>query len=226
MNSTELRRPLLFAALGIAVLIALIELGLGWRSELLGGTSPARPGHGIAYLICIDALLLYSLSLMTVSIFLPREFTGRLQGVIGIVASLLGLLLFVLMFMFALQLLILMVSLLLAPLFGTIAYFALFAEFNRSGAAATLGLLLLLKLGAAGALVLAHPRFIENKSLVVLLALSLGCTFLVGVLLAFPPGFLVSITDMIGAVIAAGIGIIMGGVLLVGSCVAAVKAVV
>lgn len=232
MAFDELRRPLFLIALGAAVLVALIELGSAARAVIhvgavaTPGVPDARPGYGIAYLICIDGLLVYSLGLMAASLFLSREFTGRVQGIIGIVVSVLGLLALVLMFLFAFQLLILMVSLLLAPPFGTIAYFALFSYFDRSAAAATLGCLVLLKVGVAMLLLLAQQRFLANKSLVLLVALSLGCTLLVSFLQAFPPGFLVSITDALAAVIVAVIGIVWAIFLLGGSVVATVKAVV
>jgi hypothetical protein len=232
MGSEDLRRPLLLVALALSVLIVLFELGSSARllsvahQPLSNVGSSARPGYGIAYLVCIDALLLYGTCLMALSLFVSKELVGRLQGAVGIAGALIALLAFGAMLFVALQMLILMVSLLLAPPFGTAAYIVLFSHFDRAGAAATLGVLVLLKLLTAGSLVLAHPRFIENKSLVVLLALSLGCTLLVSFLQALPPGFLVSVTDVAGAVCVAAIGCVWAIVLLVGSCVATVKAVV
>ncbi|WP_250454436.1 hypothetical protein [Caballeronia sp. ATUFL_M2_KS44] len=232
MGSEDLRRPLLLVALGLSVMIVLFETGLSARllflSDRLASSvaSSARPGYGIAYLVCIDALLLYGTCLMTLSLVLSKELVGRLQGAVGVAGGVIALLAFGAMLFVALQMLILMVSLLLAPPFGMAVYAPLFAHFERARAAATLGVLTLLKLLTAGALVLAHPRFIENKSLVVLLALSLGCTLLVGFLQALPPGFLVSVTDAAGAVCVAAIGCAWAVVLLVGSCIATVKAVV
>ena len=65
-----------------------------------------------------------------------------------------------------------MVSLLLAPPFGPIAYLALWGGFDTDGATVALGLTMLLKLAFAACLVLAHQRFLQNKGLVVLVLLS------------------------------------------------------
>jgi hypothetical protein len=231
MALDELRRPFLLLSLGLVVLIAIIETGMGLHGLTQQNAIAAhlqnapRPGYGITWLICIDSMLLYGLSLITASLILPRELIGRLQGVIGIVLALIALVAFGLMVLFALQLLVMMISLLLAPPFGTAAYIALFASFDRSMAAKTLGLLILLKLAMGCFLILAHPRFLENKSLVTLIGLSIGCTLLVSFLHAWPPGFLVSITDALAAVCIAAVGFVWAIVLLVGSCFATVKAV-
>ena len=188
--------------------------------------SRPTPGYGISYLGTVDFLLLYSLIFMTLTLLLPQSFTGRVQGIIGLVISLLGLLVVVIMIVAAITRLVLMVSLLLAPIFGTIAYFAIFADFDRTGAAATLGFIFMLKVVLAICLLFAHQRFLLNKSFVVLVALSIGLTLLVGFLQGFPPGFLASITDGIASLVIAIVALIWLIILLVGSIVAIVKAVV
>jgi hypothetical protein len=226
----ELRKPFLIAALVLIALAVAVEAGLGaYVASHVGGANQLdrpTPGYGISYLACIDVLLLYSLVLMTLSMFVSRELTGRLQGIVGLVASLLGLLALIVMVFFAIQLLILMVSLLLAPIFGTLAYLAAFGSFSRGTASATLSFVMLLKIAFGVCLVIAQPRFLENKSLVLLGGLSFGCTLLVGFLHSFPPGILASITDIIGAIIIAIVAIIWVILLLFGSIVAVVKAVV
>ncbi|HYF01609.1 MAG TPA: hypothetical protein VEJ18_21990, partial [Planctomycetota bacterium] len=124
----------------------------------------------------------------------------------------------------ALALLILMVSLLLAPIFGTAAYFAIYGDFDRGRAAGLLSAFMLLKLVAAACLVLAHPRFLQNKGFVLILLTSLLAHVVTAFLHGLPPGFLVSITDAIAGIISAVLAAIWGLVLLVGSLPAVVKA--
>ena len=121
--------------------------------------------------------------------------------------------------------LVLMVSLLLATPFGTIAYLALFGFFPRGDAAILLSLLMFLKLVFAGALVLAHQRFLQNKGLVLLVLTSLVATMIVAFLHSVVPVILVSITDDIGAIVVAMIAIIWGVVLLIGSIPAVIKSI-
>src|SRR5205809_670405 len=77
--------------------------------------------------------------------------------------------------------LLVMVTLFLAVPFGTIAYLVLWGFFPVGDAAALLGLLLFLKLVFAALLILAQPRFLQNKGLVLLLVTTLLCN----VILAF-----------------------------------------
>ena len=136
-------------------------------------------------------------------------------------------LLFALLLLYAgITLAALMVGLLLSPIFGTIAYFVGFGHFDRSGAALTLGLLMLLKLGFAVCLLLAHQRFLQNKGLVLIVASTLVAGLLISFLHGFVPGFLVSITDVIGAIVVAILALIWAIVFLIGSLVSIVKAVV
>lgn len=222
MDTIELRRPLFLLAVAALTLVVLIEIG----SAVLHATATAaRPGYGISFLVGIDGLLLYSLILMTISMLVSRELTGRLQGLVGVILSFLAGIALLAAILSVFALLQVMIGLLLAPIFGTIAYFALFGTFNVSGAAATLMLLLVLKMFFAICLIFAHPRFLQNKSLVTLVLLSLLCTFLVSFLQSFPPGFLVSITDAVAALVIGIIALIWVVVLFFGSVVATVKAV-
>src|ERR1700704_1623952 len=138
----------MIAALVLIALAVVVEAGLGAGLGAYDAShfDRATPGYGISYLACIDVLLLYSLVLMTLSMFVSREVIGRLQGIVGLVASLLGLFALILMVFFAIQLLMLMVSLLLAPIFGTLAYLAAFGSFSRGTASATLSFIMLLKI--------------------------------------------------------------------------------
>lgn len=183
------------------------------------GQNPPTPGMGIPYQALVDGLLLFTLLLMGTSLLLPNSLQGQLQGVVSLIGAVLALLGGIAMLFVAIGLLLLMVSLFLSVPFGTIAYLAIWGFFNRGGAAATLGLLLLLKLVAAVCLLLAQPRFLQNKGLVLLFLTSVLATALVSFLHGFVPLLLVSITDALGAIIVAILGLIWALVLLIGSLV-------
>src|SRR4029453_7062667 len=113
----------------------------------------------------------------------------------------------------------------LAPIFGTIAYFAIYGHFDRSTAAATLSLLMILKIAFAICLVLAHQRFLQNKGLVFLIILSLVGNLIISFLHNFVPIPLVSITDTIGAIVVAIIAFILAIILMIGAIISIIKAI-
>ena len=126
----------------------------------------------------------------------------------------------------AIGLLMLLIGLLLALPFGPIAYAAMgYATFPTGAAATTLGLLMTGKLIASGALVMAHQRFLQNKGLILLIATSLLATIIVSFLHGMVPGFLVSVTDLIAALIVVILAAVWVIVSLVFSIIAVIKAV-
>jgi hypothetical protein len=185
--------------------------------------NPPTPGMGIPSLALLDALLLFTLALMGASLIVPERVHGRVQGMATLVGSIIALLTGITLLTVAFALLMTMVSLLTAVPFGTIAYLAVWGFFNRSGAGATLGLLMTLKVAAGVCLVLAHPRFLQNKGLVLLVFTSLLATAGVSLLHGLVPGILVSITDAIGAILVAVLALLWTGVLLVGALVSILK---
>jgi hypothetical protein len=185
--------------------------------------NPPTPGLGIPYLALVDALLLLTLALMGASLLIPGRVHGRVQGLATLIGAILALLTGIGLLLAAIGLLITMVSLLAAVPFGTIAYLAVWGFFNRGGAAGTLGLLMLFKLGAGVCLVLAHPRFLQNKGLVLLYLTSLLANAVVSFLHGLVPLILVSITDAVGAIIVAVLGLLWAVLLLVGALVSIVK---
>jgi len=223
----SLRKLPFFVALIALTLVVLIELAsvgfLGTEAnEAYGGLE--NPGYGIRYLALLDGLLLYTVGLMAVSLLIPERVHGRVQGIVTLIFSLLLLLGTIVLIIVAIALLVTMVSLLLAVPFGTIAYMAIFADFSVGAARATLGALMTLKLVFAVSLVLAQQRFLENKGLVLIILTSLLATVIVSFLHALVPGFLVSITDDIGAIIVGILAAIWALVFLVGSIPAVIKA--
>lgn len=212
----RLRIPLFVAACACLVLTILLELA---SVVVMPARDPGlpTPGWGIRYLALIDVLPAYILAMMALDLVMDRSAKGRLQGVLGMVLSLFGLLAAIAMIFFALQLLAMMVALLLTVPFGTAAYFAVFAGFPRGEAAATLSIIMVLKLAFCVLLLFAHQRFLQMKGLLVLCGLSLGATWLVGFLHGFVPGFLASISDVVAALVVAILGAIWMVLFLVGS---------
>lgn len=223
-----LRRPLFFTAVALILIAVLVELGslavVGVDSTAATDFDLPTPGLGIPYLALLDGLVLFTILLIGVSLIIPERVHGRVQGIITLVVSLLVLLGAIMMIIYALSLLILMVSLLMAVPFGTAIYMATFADFDLTASRSTLSLLMMLKLGFAVCLVLAHQRFLENKGLVLIILSSLLATVIVSFLHGLFPGFLVSITDDIAAIVVAILAAIWAVVFLIGSIPAVIKA--
>lgn len=212
--------------------VAMLALGLAILTELAaadlfllltgGRENPETPGLAIHYLAMLDGLLFYTVSFMALGIVAPRSVVGRVQGITTLVLSFFSLLASILLVMLAFGLLILMVSLLVAVPFGTIAYMAAWGHFATGAAGTTLLILMVLKIVFCICLVLAHQRFLQNKGLIILTAVSMGLTWVVAFLHAFPPGFLVSIADAIGALVIGIVGAIWLLILLIGSIFATI----
>jgi len=186
---------------------------------------PPRPGYAISTLIAFDGMAFLGLFWMGAGLVISRRLVGRVQGIVSLIVSLVTIVIGILAVVLLVTLLLVMLGLLLAPPFGTLAYLAIWGFFARGPAAATLGLLLFLKIAAAVLLLLAQQSFIKNKSLVVLIGLSLLLTVLISFLHGFPPGILVSITDVIAALIVLVVAIIWSILVLIGAIVAIVKAI-
>ena len=217
-----LRKPFFLAALFFIGATVLIEIGVAF----FGIGAAETFGLGVPYLALIDSVLAYSILLMAISILAPRRIHGRVQGVATLIVSLLVLWAAFSKGFVAFALLMVMVSLLFAPLFGTAAYFAGFANFPKTDAAVALSAVTIMKFCFAACLLLAHQRFLQNKGLVIMVLTSLLASLIVSVLHGFVPGFLVSITDAIAAIITAILAFIWGIILLIGSIIAVIKAIV
>lgn len=244
----QLRKPVFILAMVLIVVVVLVEMG---SALLLHATPPFNcnamsqaagpsvqamcgnvqqlpserpPGLAIPYLALLDVILIYSVVLIGAGILIPESLIGRAQGCATLILALLVILAGIALAFAAFGAVILMIALLMSVPFGTIAYFAIYGFFNRGGATAVLGLLMMLKLGFAVALVVAHQRFLENKGLVGLVLTSLVANVIVSFLQGFPPGFLVSITDAIAAIVVAILAIIWAIILLIGALGAILKA--
>ncbi|TCB98534.1 hypothetical protein E0H26_09200 [Micromonospora zingiberis] len=239
-----LRKPFLLLAMLALVLAVGVEVGAGL---LLGGADagPALAGgaadlgvevadvsgvsepsgRGTGYLALVDAAALWTTGLFCLGLVLPERIHGRIQGVATLIFSIVLIIVAFLALVFAFVELTIMVSLFLAPPFGTLAYLALWGFFPVGDASVLLGLVLLLKLAWAALLLLAQPKFLQNKGLVLLIGTSLLCTVLLEFLHRLVPVIVVSILDDVGALVFAVVAIVWALVLLIGAIPAIVKAI-
>jgi hypothetical protein len=173
-------------------------------SDLRQRSDEERPsGLAIPYLALLDGLVLFTALLIGAGLIVPERVQGKIQGLVTLIASVIFGVVGVLLVIVAIGLLTLMLALLFAAPFGTLIYFAIYGFFDRPGATLVLGVLLLLKLGFAVCLVLAQPRFLQNRGLVLLVLTALLGTVIVTFLHGIVPRPLVSITDAIAAIVVA-----------------------
>jgi hypothetical protein len=239
----RLRVPFFLVAVVAMGLVVLLEIG---ATLLLGGAdasalvasqaanagvavpagepAPQPTGYGVPYLALVDIVALFTVALMGAGLVLPDRLHGRIQGIVTIVAAIILIIVALVLLFIAIAELVVMVTLLLAIPFGTIAYLIVWGSFPRGDAAVLLSLLMFLKLVFAGALVLAQQRFLQNKGLVALVATSLVANIVVVFLHGLVPGILVSITDSVAGIVLAIAAIVWAIVLLVGAVPGVVKA--
>lgn len=213
----------IFATLTLLLTIA-FELSTMAFIRSAANVQGSAPGLGGPYLALIDAIILYAVGLMWISMGPAKAVTARLQSVVSLVLSFFGALGALLLIFVAFGLILLMIGLLLAVPFGTIAYFAAYADFPKSEAVGALTLIMTLKLVFLVLLFLAHQGFMKNTGLMILIGLSLLATWLTSFLIALPPGFLSSITDAIGALITAIIAFIRLIMMFIGSLIGVITA--
>ena len=244
----EMRKPFFVAAIILALLCIGVEAGSAFwqRSGVTEGRSlsvedpetrklledsreepsPPRPGMGIASLVALDVLVLFSLSLMVSSFLLTDNVTGRIQGCVTLITALLMLLGCVAALFTALGKTLLMLGLFCSPPFGTAAYALTWGFFDTEGAAVTLGILVMLKLAFGACLLLANQRFAKNKGMILFLLTTVVATFIVQFCHALVPGILASITDGVAAIVILVLAIIWLIAMLFGSVISVVKAIV
>ncbi|MEH1029323.1 hypothetical protein ACWD6L_06965 [Micromonospora profundi] len=239
----DLRKPFLLLALVAVTLVVLVEVGSSLLTgggdatgalragavdlgvEVDAGAISEPSGRGTSYLALIDAVALWTTGLFCLSLVLPERTQGRIQGVATLIFSILLLLGSLVLLIIAFVELTIMVSLFVAVPFGTLAYLALWGFFPVGEASLLLGLVLVLKLVWVAMLLLAQPRFLQNKGLVLLALTTLLCTVVLEFLHRLVPVVVVSILDDVGALVFAIVAIVWGLVLLIGSIPAIVKSV-
>jgi len=213
-----LRKVPFFVAIAAIAIAVLIEISSTLHTSAGDAVAKgyATPGLGIRYLALIHGIALFNALYMGLAL-LSRKITGALQGIITLLVSLAIIIGGIVLIFAALTLLTIMVSLLLATPFGTIAYFVLFADFPSGRAAATLSVIMVLTLVFAGGLLLAQQGFLKSKRLIALVLTALLATLIVRLLLSLVPGFLASITDAIGAIVVAILAVVWGVYMLIGA---------
>src|SRR5262245_6922511 len=100
--------------------------------------SAPRPGRGIPALAFIDALLWGLVLLQVIALFVPGAVQGRIQGIGTLIGSIILILVSFFAILLNIALVMVMISLLLATPFGTLAYLAVWGHFSVGAAQATL----------------------------------------------------------------------------------------
>jgi hypothetical protein len=217
----KIRKPFLIAALVLSILVLLIELGAALATVFV---PREPPGIGIPYLAMVDGILVFTLAHMTISLVVPERVVGRVQGCVTLVTGCLILLAAIVAIFAAITLVLLMIGLIMS-FFGAIIYLAVWGDFPRDAAAIILALLLVLKLAMAVCLVIAHQRFLTLFGLIGLVITSLVLNIVIAFLHDLPPGFLVSVTDAVAAIIVAILAIIWAILLIVGGVMGVLAAI-
>src|SRR5579859_25692 len=166
----SLRKPVFLIALVVMGLTVLVELS---SIALVGNVAPAAnslgvsiTGQGIPSMSILDGLIFYAMLVMAIALILPERFQSKIQGIVTIIVALLLLLACIVRIFIDLQLLFLMLGLLLAVPFGTIAYLVIWGHFDTGSARIALSLIMFLKVAFSICLVVAQQRFLKNKGLV------------------------------------------------------------
>lgn len=168
-----------------------------------------NPGLAIPAVALIDGLLLVGIALMAMGELSPGT-VARTGGVTVLIAGLVVIILGVTMALAAFSKLMFMLGLLMAPLFGQAVYMALFGDFARGAANATLGLLMALRIGGGVALVFWSRSVLKAKGLVLLLLSALLAGVVISFLHGMVPGALASVTDAVAAIVVCVIAIVWG----------------
>jgi hypothetical protein len=249
----EMRRPFFVVALVALVVVVGLEIGSSWMVrpapasrgalvramrdeglddgeiidalEQLDAREPGDqpPGLAIPSMALVDGLLLLSVVGLGLALVIPHRVQGRVIAPVNLIVSLLLIIAGIILVVVALVLLFLMTGLFLAAPFGTIAYLAAWGAFPRGEAQVVLGILLLLKLVFCGFVVAASPRLLKNKGFVALVATSLVVNLLVNFLHGLVPLPLVSILDVLAALVVMIIAIVWAIVVLVGSLIGTIR---
>lgn len=220
----KLNKPLFFLSVILLVIIVFSEAGSAFFIGI-SGQAISSPGYGIPCLAFFDELVLFSIFLISASLFIPERIQGKIQGIITLIFSLIMIFTAMGLVFYILLKLAIMVALFAAPIFGTLAYLAVFGHFETDGARLMLSYIMLLKFVFAVLLILSHRRFIENKGLVLVILTSVVSGVIVSICHNIVPSFLASITDAIAGIIVLIIALVWSIFFLIGSVKSVLKAV-
>ena len=223
----RMRWPFLIVSLIAMFLAVLVELGsIGMVGHTAQSLDVSVNSKAIPAMALLDGLIFYAILLISIELIIPDRVQSKVQGIVTLIVSFLLVLSDIGVIFADIMLLILMISLLLAPIFGTIAYFAIWATFSTSGPLTALSILMFLKIVCAVCIVLAHQRFLQNKGLVLIIATSFLANFIISFLYGLVPGFALSIADVVAAIVICVLAIIWTIVYLIGGIVSVVKVIV
>lgn len=173
------------------------------------------PGLGIPYLALLDILLLLEAFVFALPLMLRGRSISIAHTVTKLLLSLGVIIGGIILAIIAFVLVMLMISLLMAFPFGTIAYFAIWGFFPAGSAAGVLSAILVAKIVCGVLLFIVSPMHMKRFCFVLFLLSALLTTVIVMFLHGIVPSFLVSITDGIAAIVVAIIAIIWGIVKLI-----------
>ena len=220
--------PFFIVAVILGVIIVLVEVSsIAWIRGP-SGDELATPGLGIPYLALVDGVLLFRIVMwgLAAGNIIPAPILGKISGIASLIVMFLLVLACIGLVILAFVLLTMMVTLLLSPPFGTIAYFAAFADFDIGPARITLGFLMMLKIALVILLLLAQQTFLANKTFLALLATALLANVIVSFLHGFLPSFLASILDALAAIVVGILAAIWALIVLIGSISPVLKALI
>jgi hypothetical protein len=204
----NVRMPFFVLAVLSMALVVAVELATLGLLRNAAGTPESLPGLGGPYLVLLDGVLLYFVIVASLGYFRFKARVAEAAAVASLILSLLGVVVSLLLIVAAFLAIMLMLGLLFAAPFGTLAYLDVYASFPKQRAIAALSFIMLLKVFFLFMLALTHPGYLKIKGLVILAGLSMLATWLTSTLIAWPPGFLSSITDAVGALVTAVIAFV------------------
>jgi hypothetical protein len=195
----------------------------GGLESVLSQKAEEPPGYGIASLIYVDALLLFTFIMMALPIVVKPKWVANSQGIVTIIVSLVTIIFAFFFILKVLVMMLIMIAMMLAIPFGTIIYMILHGSFDTGKAAAILSILMTLKIFCSIAFVAAHEKFLKNLGAILLVGTAFITMIIVSFLHNFLPNFLVSITDCLAAIVNAVIAIVWGIILLISGLFSLIK---
>lgn len=224
----SLRKPVFVIALiviGLTVLVELSSIALVSNVSSAANTlNVSVSGQAIPSMSVLDGLIFYAMLMMAIALLLPERFQSKVQSIATIIVALILLLACVVRIVVDLQLLFLMIGLLLAVPFGTIAYLVIWGHFDTGSARVALSLIMFLKIAFCVCLVIAQQRFLKNKGLVLIILTSFLANILIAFLYGLVPSPLVSILDMVGAIVVCILAAVWLVIYLVGGVISTITA--
>ena len=226
----SLRKPLFLIALiviGLTVLVELSSIALVSNiSSAANSLNVSVTGQAIPSMALLDGLIFYAALVIGIGLLVPERLQSKVQGIATVIVAVVLLLACIARIFIDLQMLFLMLGMLLAVPFGTIVYLVIWGHFDTGSARIALSLIMGLKVIFAVFLVLAHQRFLQNKGLVLIILTSFLANIVIAILYGIVPGFLVSITDEVAAIIVCILAAVWIVIYLIGGIVSVVKVIV